>query len=113
MRLYGNMTTHKKTITRVLNEEHPQQVRGAFAAVLRRITVQQPERLHKVAIVLIEEAEKGNLNAINILFDRLDGRPHQAIEMSGNLDVKTEVLNVALERISQTIEKIRQSEQPA
>jgi hypothetical protein len=43
----------------------------------------------------------------------LDGRPHQAIEMSGNLDVKTEVLNVALERISQTIEKIRQSEQPA
>jgi hypothetical protein len=75
--------------------------------------VQQPERLHKVATVLFEEAEKGNLNAINILFDRLDGRPHQQIEMSGNLDVKTEVLSGALERISKTIEKIRQSEQPA
>jgi hypothetical protein len=105
--------THKSTVTRALNKEHPQQVRGAFAAVLRRITVQEPERLSKVAKVLFDQAEAGNLNAITILFDRLDGRPHQQIEMSGNLDVKTEVLSTALERISQTIEKIRQSDQPA
>jgi hypothetical protein len=94
--------TRKSTITRALNEEHPQQVRGAFAAVLRRITVQEPERLHRVANVLFEQAEEGNLNAITILFDRLDGRPHQAIEMEAKVDITQK--NAIVDSLLKTIE---------
>jgi len=105
------MAVHRKTVTRALNAETPQQVRGAFAAVLRRITVQEPELLHRVAKQLFKQAEEGNLNAINILFDRLDGRPHQAIEMTGENggNIKLEIINSALERLSHTVEKVRQS----
>ena len=106
------MVTRTKKIAEAMKGNDNAQVRGQFSALLRRMTVQEPERLHKVANVLFKQAEEGNLNAISILFDRLDGKPLQAIEMSGNLDVKTEVLSGALERISKTIEKIRQSEQP-
>jgi hypothetical protein len=59
------------------------QVRGQFAAMLRRITTQNPHRLETVALKLLEEAEEGNMVAIKELFDRLDGRAVQATELSG------------------------------
>lgn len=59
------------------------QVRGQFAAMLRRITTQNPHRLETVALKLLEEAEEGNMVAIKELFDRLDGRAVQATEISG------------------------------
>jgi hypothetical protein len=81
------MPTHRTTIRKTLEEGTPNQVRGAFSALLRRMNTQNPKRLEKVAEVLFTQAEEGNLNAINILFDRLDGRPHQAIEVDATVDM--------------------------
>jgi hypothetical protein len=64
------------------NAKNPQ-VRGQFAAMLRRITTQKPEKLERIVDKLLEEAEGGNMVAIKELFDRLDGRAVQATEISG------------------------------
>lgn len=59
------------------------QVRGQFAAMLRRITTQNPQKLENIALKLLQEAEEGNMVAIKEVFDRLDGRAVQATELSG------------------------------
>ena len=108
---------HKKRIYKALDDKEvsANQVRGAFSALLRRMNTQQPERLLKVANVLFDQAEQGNLNAINILFDRLDGRPIQQHEVTGEDGgtIKLEIINSALERLSHTVEKVRQSTESA
>jgi hypothetical protein len=81
------MVTRTKKIAEAMKGNDNAQVRGQFSALLRRMTVQEPERLHKVANVLFEQAEEGNLNAISILFDRLDGKPHQAIDIDAKVDL--------------------------
>jgi hypothetical protein len=73
-------TTDKKT---ALANNKNAQVRGQFAAMLRRVTTQNPERLETIVGKLLEEAENGNMVAIKELFDRLDGRAVQATEISG------------------------------
>ena len=73
-------TTDKKT---ALANNKNAQVRGQFAAMLRRVTTQNPERLELIVGKLLEEAEAGNMVAIKELFDRLDGRAVQATEISG------------------------------
>lgn len=73
-------TTDKKN---ALANNKNGQVRGQFAAMLRRITTQKPEKLEKIVDKLLEEAEGGNMVAIKELFDRLDGRAVQATELSG------------------------------
>ena len=73
-------TTEKKN---ALANNKNAQVRGQFAAMLRRITTQNPEKLELIANKLLEEAEAGNMVAIKELFDRLDGRAVQATEISG------------------------------
>jgi len=73
-------TTDKKNS--LANNKNPQ-VRGQFAAMLRRITTQNPQKLENIANKLLEEAEGGNMVAIKELFDRLDGRAVQATELSG------------------------------
>lgn len=59
------------------------QVRGQFAAMLRRMTTQNPQKLENIALKLLQEAEDGNMVAIKEVFDRLDGRAVQATEISG------------------------------
>jgi hypothetical protein len=81
------MVTRTKKIAEAMKGNDNAQVRGQFSALLRRMTVQEPERLHKVANELFKQAEEGNLNAISILFDRLDGKPHQAIDIDAKVDL--------------------------
>lgn len=108
---------HKKRIYKALDDKDASanQVRGAFSALLRRMNTQNPARLQKVAEALFKQAEDGNLNAITILFDRLDGRPIQQHEVTGEEGgtIKLEIINSALERLSLTVEKVRQSTEPA
>jgi hypothetical protein len=49
------------------------------------------------------------------LFDRLDGRPIQQHEVTGEDGgtIKLEIINLALERLSNTVEKVRQSSESA
>lgn len=73
-------TTEKKN---ALANNKNGQVRGQFAAMLRRLTTQNPQKLENIANKLLEEAEGGNMVAIKEVFDRLDGRAVQATELSG------------------------------
>jgi hypothetical protein len=54
---------------------------------LRMILAQQPERAHKIAEALIQEAEGGNLQAAAMIFDRLEGRPTQSLEITDSRQV--------------------------
>lgn len=57
---------------------------------LRRIIAQDStKRLHKAAETLLTKASNGDLRAIEILGDRVDGRPHQSIDatLDGTLTV--------------------------
>jgi len=89
------------------------QVRGQFAAMLRRITTQNPHRLETVALKLLEEAEEGNMVAIKELFDRLDGRAVQATEISGpeGGPIETSTANNFTQELLKEILVARQKEQ--
>ncbi len=52
---------------------------------IRRVLTQNPERLRKIAESLVTAAEAGDMAAIKEIGDRLDGRPTQAIEASGEI----------------------------
>ena len=41
--------------------------------------------LRAIAKKLLEKAEGGDMQAINCLADRLDGKPQQAVEMTGDV----------------------------
>jgi len=49
---------------------------------LRRIAVQNPERLRKACEVLLENAEKGDISAFREFRDTLDGKPIQSTEVT-------------------------------
>lgn len=55
----------------------------AFADALRRVTAQDAQALRDIAESLVEQARNGDLKAIEMVADRLDGRPMQAQELSG------------------------------
>lgn len=54
-----------------------------FYDQLRKISVQQPERLRNVAEVLFNAAELGEPWAVKELIDRFDGKPTQQTELTG------------------------------
>jgi hypothetical protein len=43
------------------------------------------QKLRAIAKRLLEKAEEGDMQAINCLADRLDGKPQQAVEVSGDV----------------------------
>ncbi len=45
-----------------------------------------PKKMRKIAKKLLDEAESGNMVAIKEVFDRLDGKPAQTVDM--NVDDK-------------------------
>jgi len=59
------------------------QVRGAFAAMLRRKVTQNPKKLEAIVDNLLTLAEAGEAWAVKELSDRLDGKAIAAVEMSG------------------------------
>ena len=56
-------------------------------AVTRAIAQEDGKRLRDAAEMLLDAAAAGEPWAINTLADRLDGKPNQAIEHSGDLVV--------------------------
>ncbi len=48
---------------------------------LRRLLTQNPARIRRVTEKLVEMAEEGDLTAIQMLMDRLEGKPVQSIEI--------------------------------
>jgi len=54
-----------------------------FYDQLRKIAVQQPHRLQKVAETLFVAAESGEPWAVKELIDRFDGKPTQQTELTG------------------------------
>lgn len=56
------------------------------------------KRLEVLADKLVEEGMAGNVAAIKEIGDRLDGRPAQAVEMSGTLDIAARLMEVISER---------------
>jgi hypothetical protein len=59
-----------------------------WANTLRRIVTQTPERLRKVAEVVVSCAEKGEPWAVTELANRLDGKPMQQVTMEASFTGK-------------------------
>lgn len=54
---------------------------------LQRAVIQDPNRLAKLAEKVLQMAEEGDMQAIKELGDRLDGKPKQTQEISGEITV--------------------------
>ena len=84
------------------------QKRGAFLRELTKELTQNPEQLRKAIRKLLEQASKGEPWAIQMLADRLDGKP-----ISGKLiadlgdanDETTQYVNKAMEELYETMRK--------
>ena len=48
---------------------------------LRKVLTQDPARLRKITEQLVTMAEEGDLTATQMIFDRLEGKPHQTVEI--------------------------------
>jgi hypothetical protein len=84
------------------------QKRGAFLRELNKELTQNPEQLRKTIKKLLEQASKGEPWAIQMLADRLDGKPitGKLIADSGDADDElNQHYNRALEELMETIEK--------
>ena len=77
------MTTEEKKKSGGQIGNTNQQVRGAFAAMLRRKVTQDPKKLERIVDTLLAQAEAGEAWAVKELSDRLDGKAIAAVEMSG------------------------------
>lgn len=56
-----------------------------FADALRieiKAAGEDHQKLRSIARALLEKAESGDMQAINCLADRLDGKPHQALDVT-------------------------------
>ena len=53
-------------------------------ALDRAIKQSDPDRLRNIAEKLLNKAETGDIQALKEVGDRLDGRPHQSLEVSGD-----------------------------
>jgi len=64
---------------------------------LRRVVVQNPNKLKKACETILSDAEDGNLAAFKEIADRLDGKPAQSIDTTianpdgSNLEVSTDI----------------------
>ena len=84
------------------------QKRGAFLRELTKELTQSPEQLRKAIKKLLEQASKGEPWAIQMLADRLDGKPISGKLIADSEDVADESwqhVNRALEELFETIRK--------
>ena len=77
------MASRNEKIAKALKGNDNGLKRGAFVAMLRRKTAQDPKKLERIVDTLLQMAEEGDLGAIRELSDRLDGKAIAAVEMSG------------------------------
>ena len=50
---------------------------------LKRAVAQNPEKLRKACMKVLDDAVDGNLAAFNTMADRTDGRPAQSVSLGG------------------------------
>lgn len=48
---------------------------------LRKVLAQDPSKIRKITEKLVDMAQEGDLSAIQMVFDRLEGKPHQTVEI--------------------------------
>ena len=84
------------------------QKRGAFLRELTKELTQSPEQLRKAIKKLLEQASKGEPWAIQMLADRLDGKPisGKLIADAGDADDEgMQHVNRAMEELLETMKK--------
>jgi len=84
------------------------QKRGAFLRELNKELTQSPEQLRKAIKKLLEQASKGEPWAIQMLADRLDGKPisGKLIADAGDADDEAnQHVHRAMEELFETIQK--------
>lgn len=70
-----------------------------WSDALRKYITQNPNDLMEAAQALFTKAKDGDVNAMKEIGDRLEGKPKQQVEMSGDLNVGFhEILTKARER---------------
>lgn len=84
------------------------QKRGAFLRELTKELAQSPEQLRKAIRKLLEQASKGEPWAIQMLADRLDGKPISGkliADSEGGNDEVNQHLEKAFEELVETMQK--------
>lgn len=84
------------------------QKRGAFLRELNKELTQSPEQLRKAIKKLLEKASKGEPWAIQMLADRLDGKPISGKLVAESGDAEDEGMqhvNGAMEELLEAIQK--------
>jgi hypothetical protein len=84
------------------------QKRGAFLRELTKELAQSPEQLRKAIKKLLEQASKGEPWAIQMLADRLDGKPISGKLIADSGDAEDEGMqhvNRAMEELLETMKK--------
>ena len=84
------------------------QKRGAFLRELTKELSQSPEQLRKAIRKLLEQASKGEPWAIQMLADRLDGKPISGkliSDFEGSNDEVNQHLEKAFEELVETMQK--------
>ena len=84
------------------------QKRGAFLRELNKELTQNPESLRKAIKKLLERASEGDAWAIQLLADRLDGKPISGkvlADSSNDDDEQTKHFNTALEGLMDVVSK--------
>jgi hypothetical protein len=74
-----------------------------FSNSLRREFTQHPEDILRVTQALVHKAKCGDLNAIRLIAEYIDGKPHQSVDM--DVEVHDENLTTASE--SELLEALR------
>lgn len=65
---------------------------------------QDPKRARTIALKIIELAEEGDLQAANIIFDRLEGKPTQQVEVSATVSrAEPEEIDARIEELSRRL----------
>lgn len=63
-----------------------------WADTIRRVAIQDGDRLRKIVEKTYRMAEEGDMQAIKEIGDRLDGKPHQTIAAEVDSNVTVEVV---------------------
>lgn len=76
-----------------------------FEGVIKRALMENDgKRLRTIVEKIIERAEDGDMMAARELLDRIDGKPKQAVEISGDAE---NPLQVVTHTAAQLLEKLR------
>jgi hypothetical protein len=55
-----------------------------FTEQMKRFIIQNPEKMEKIIDGLFTEAEEGSLAALNIIMDRVEGKPQQSTDITSS-----------------------------